>query len=449
MQRLLLILTLICSMSASAQYAQLRGRITDAASDETIQGCLITIASTKRSTVSNAIGQYSLPIDSMQYTVLSISIQHIGYETLRLSRSRNSGLMDFSTPGLVRLDISLKSAAYELDPIPIDAERLPEVVYASERHSIADYEFLDDQVLILVYEKRLSKSSKIYLLDSDMQAIDSLSIPSEFKPTGLTRDYADWVYLESLGGLHQIWISQGGLLLRNIDLTTYRDQVEPIIDSLGPNVFFSTWVESFPAFDYYAYNLLDSQYIHIRQVADAHMLELCRAEYKYLVSRDKLKMYKLELETGIEKEVLTCIGSFQDGIYYRPIYAPLFVFDQRLLLFDHPGNQLLTFDAGGTILDSVPIHYHDPKRVMNNPFVEQMLMDDLTGEVYAVFQYPGGRCQLMAIDIDSGEVHGTQKLTYDYPTQIQLRAGEVYYSYRPFESSQKKYLYKETLVQTP
>jgi uncharacterized secreted protein with C-terminal beta-propeller domain len=53
---------------------------------------------------------------------------------------------------------------------------------------------------------------------------------------------------------------------------------------------------------------------------------------------------------------------------------------------------------------------------------------------------------LHRINLATGKAEEAISLVYDYPSSIQIRNEEVYYTYRPFESSQKKYLYKELIV---
>lgn len=442
MRRIVFIISVLLAVQSSAQNFLLSGSVRDAITSEPLQGSHISIEDSHYATVSDQQGRFSLLLDSNLWEGFTLLTRHLGYESDR--KQVLPSQVTITNKGLM-ISVLMSTRAYELDPVPISSERIPDVVYASEQHSIADYEFLDDRILLLAYEKRLEKASKLYLLDEQGHSTDSILVPQGVKAIGLKRDYADLVYLEAVGSIYQIEVTTHGLSMHQVDKLAYEEQVAPVVDTIGTQVFFSTWMEQFPAFDYYRYDLVDSQYTHIRQVADAFMLELCRAEFKYLTTRDKLRMYRLELETGIEKEVLTCMSTFEGGLYYDPIYVPMFVKGDSLLLFDHPAEQLFVFDTQGAVLDSVPIHYHRPQKVMGNEFTQELVMDDETGVVYAIFQRAGGSCRLQRIDLSTGKITEAITMTYDYPSAIQVKDNEVYYTYRPFESSQKKFLYKEAI----
>ncbi len=443
MRSLVVIISVVFSLQSSAQDFMLNGTVRDAETSEELEGCHVMIEGSNYATITDQQGRFSLLLDSSLWTGLTLLTQRLGYETD--SKSVDASQVTYTGQG-ISVTVSMTTKAYDLDAIPISSERIPDVVYSSRQHSIADYEFLGDELLLLAYEKRLEKASMLYLIDAEGITRDSLDVPEKVKATGLKRDYADLVYLEAVGRIYQVEVDGNGLSMNQVDMQVYEEQVAPVVDTIGAQVFFSTWMDQFPAFDYYRYDLIDSQYTHIRQVADAFMLELCRAEFRYLTMRDKLRMYRLELETGIEKEVLTCMSTFRDGLYYDPIYAPMFVKGDSLLLFDHPSEELFIFDTQGVALDSLPIQYHQPKKVMGNEFTQELVMDEVTGDVYAIFQRQGGTCRLHRIDLATGKAEETLSLVYDYPTSIQIRDDEVYYTYRPFESSQKKYLYKELIV---
>ena len=64
--------------------------------------------------------------------------------------------------------------------------------------------------------------------------------------------------------------------------------------------------------------------------------------------------------------------------------------------------------------------------------------------LYAVFQRNGYQW-LRAIDPVTGLLGERTRLTYRYPERTQVFNGSVYYVYRPFESLQKRSIYRERL----
>jgi hypothetical protein len=56
-----------------------------------------------------------------------------------------------------------------------------------------------------------------------------------------------------------------------------------------------------------------------------------------------------------------------------------------------------------------------------------------------------GFSYLGLIDISTGKISNKVKLAFKYVDKIRVNNNFVYYVYRPYESTQKKYLYKEQL----
>jgi hypothetical protein len=49
------------------------------------------------------------------------------------------------------------------------------------------------------------------------------------------------------------------------------------------------------------------------------------------------------------------------------------------------------------------------------------------------------------LNTSTGEIEKVHPLYYKYPEKLKVKNGYAYYIYRPFESLQNKYLYREKL----
>ncbi|MGB0425017.1 MAG: hypothetical protein ACPGED_11855, partial [Flavobacteriales bacterium] len=168
-----------------------------------------------------------------------------------------------------------------------------------------------------------------------------------------------------------------------------------------------------------------------------------RSEYKWLSTRDKLNAKRLEIATGIDKEIFGAyMTGFSNSPYYNALYAPLFVENDSVFVFDHYADFMYTYTQNYEKLDSVPISYHKGKT--SRFWEEQVIFDQGNGNAYTVFRR-NGNCYLQGIDKKSGESLGNFKMFHRYPENLVIKNGEVYYVYRPFESPQKKFLYREDI----
>jgi hypothetical protein len=151
----------------------------------------------------------------------------------------------------------------------------------------------------------------------------------------------------------------------------------------------------------------------------------------------------MEAYTGIDKRIIAAtMTGFPESIYYTPLFAPMFVTHDSICVFDHYTDSLVIFNAQMKQIGAEHIDYHHPKNWKD--WDRTMYKDETTGEVYAQFEN-GGMVTLKKIDLATGKVAGEFRITNKYPKQIHIRDGNVYYIYRPFESVQKKYLYRERI----
>jgi hypothetical protein len=171
-------------------------------------------------------------------------------------------------------------------------------------------------------------------------------------------------------------------------------------------------------------------------------MELYRSEYKWVDVRTKLWAREKERETGIDKEIWVGASYFTQSIYYKELYAPLFRKNDTIILFDHYQNWLYRFSETGELFDSIAIYHHiQPKET---GWKENILQDQLTGEIYMYYE-KDGKSSLRLFDINTGKVGAQIPLSFKYVEKVLIRQNFVYYTYRPFESVSKKFLYRERL----
>ena len=172
------------------------------------------------------------------------------------------------------------------------------------------------------------------------------------------------------------------------------------------------------------------------------MMELYRSEIKWVDVRTRLWAKNLELQTGVDAEVYVGANYFTQSPYYKELYAPLFHRNDTLFVFDYYKDKLYTFNADGDSLDSIPIYHHyQPKRT---GWKKNLIQDGVTGHIYAVYDR-SGYTYLGSVDTKTGEITEQVKLEFRYAKKFVVEGNFVYYIYRPFESTQKKFLYKERL----
>jgi hypothetical protein len=335
----------------------------------------------------------------------------------------------------------------ELNDVTVTFKRAPEVIFKSEILSVQDYEFVSkNELLLLTYPKQLKKGSRLILYDVNGGAKDSLEIAG--RAIEITRDYEGNIYLITSLGCKKIVVDDDLIKAEHFDLEYLNTYVLPIVSTTSKKMFFSNYNKLYPAFNYYYLNIKDSAYTKFASVIDEEMMVQFRSDYKFAdhyapgVVRRKLEAKNYELATGIDAEIYWGMKYFTHSIYYKPAFAPMFSVKKQLYLFDYQCDSLKIFDNEGIAIKNIAIdHDHNEKK---RGWSGQLIHDRTRNTVYAVYER-GGFYYLNRIDLSTGKLGTEFKLTHRYTDEIQVQNGYVYYVYRPFESAQKKILWRERI----
>jgi hypothetical protein len=350
------------------------------------------------------------------------------------------------------ITVRLKSNRIELG-IATVSENLPDTVYGSPQYHVADYAFSRHGLVLLTYEKErrwkrqeeaeitLYNGCRLKIIDEDGKEIWDFKVTDE--AIGLYDSYPGEVFLNTRKGYFGIAKHEHLFLLQKVPDNQFTEWIEPIVDSIGPLIYFSNFIPSFPAFEYRILDKRDTTIHVMHRVIDRELMVQFRSEFKWMQPREKLEAFRLERKTGIDKEIIAAyMSGFPNSIYFQELYAPLFTRGDTVLIFDHYTERAHRF-AGQTPLDSIPIHYHK-KKPGAMKWNRQLVSDFDTQDIYSVFS-KNGDYYLATIDLATGEALNHVKLHHRYPENIKVRSGEVFYQYRPFGSLQKKFLYKQRL----
>ncbi|MFT5859573.1 MAG: hypothetical protein ACI865_001676 [Flavobacteriaceae bacterium] len=326
-----------------------------------------------------------------------------------------------------------------LDEVVIPAPGVPLTVFGSKRLHVEDFEILPDgRLILLTYPKRLKKGSELVLFDGNI--INNFQVPG--RAYDLVRDYRGNPHIVCEQNVYGIYVEGNNIEVANLEREYFTKYVAPIIDTNASKMYFSTFNADYPAFEYFAFDQLDSTYSQILGIKDDLMMELYRSEFKWVDVRTQLWAKNLEIQTGVDAEIYVGANYFTQSLYYKELYAPLFHRNDTLFVFDYYKDKLHSFDAAGNALDSVSIYHHYlPK---HTGWKKQLIQDKRTGQIYAVFDR-AGFTYIGWIDTKTGEISQQVRLKNRYVEKIAIDGNFVHYIYRPFESPQKKHLMKERL----
>lgn len=434
-RHLYIFLFFLCNISI-AQDVVLYGSVRDADGHPIPRVRFYSSTNPNKKFFTNNEGEYEITyrIDKSD----TIRFQHVAFDDYYLYLYGKYERMA-KRDGKVKIDIVMPDK--QIPEIVIRPD-LPDTLFGTQEYSVADFEFDTSRAMVLLtYTKTIQKGSVLRLLDQNNSITDSYYI--EDAAVELRKDFQDNIHLLTKEQVFLVKVYQNKMYVYEENRDQFFKYLAPILDTIGPNIYYSNYSEIYPAFDYLEFNRVDSVFKTMLKVEDELMMELYRSEYKYVDVRTKLWAANKEIETGVDKEIWVGARVFTNSLYYEPLYAPLFkVGEDSIFVFDHYKNYLFKYTPEHGFIDSVRISYHLDAR--KSGWEQPLIQDRENDDVYVLFER-NGYSYLCRIDSKSGSVSPPQRLHYKYVERIKIINNNVYYIYRPFESIQKKYIYKEKL----
>lgn len=424
------ILAFLVMVTPHVQSQEVKGVVKDKITGEPLEGAHIKIDAGNVYTLSRNSGRYNYQAPKRKH---QLTVTYLGYDTLRME-------IDTKNPESKNVQILMEPTSILLEAGVINATSIPDTIFESELVSVLDFIFDRAALLILTYDKTPKKGTELWWVDENNRPISKYPVPGQ--AIELVYNYEKQVLLVCEEVVYHVQTTSDGLRLLEIPKTDYEKYLQPVISKVDETLFFSTFSEVYPAFKYMSYEQVDSTYDDLMTIEDTFMMELYRAEYRFSDVRTRLWAYNKQLETGIDKEVWVGATYFTQSIYYKELFAPLFKRNDTLVVFDHYSNNMFLFDIDRNPIDSIPLEYH--KNAKKTGWQREMIQDEINGKIYTVFENAGHK-HLKEVGLDDGTLKRGFKLHFKYVERIRIYNNEVYYVYRPFESIQKKYLYRERM----
>lgn len=434
----LLLFAILFSATALAQENQsvyISGKVFDRDSLKKLNHVSVRVNNSTFATETDRNGQFDLLLPKVKHITLVFSC--VGYK--KEVREINPEKQDS-----VYLSVSLKATPFELITVDINAKPKPDTVFGTQKFSIIDFDFYEDKYFLLTEDKKTNKQF-VRLADESETLLHSLPIPTEAgKAKDIYRDFMGYSNVICEKKIYRLLVLNDKLYLASLPVEDYNALVKPVIDTINSQLLFSNYSRNYPLFNYFSYNLNDSSKKEVHTVEDEDLMHAYRFEYYSLKPREKLIAREIAQEYGVDKHIAAAmISGFTQTMFYTPLYAPLFIVSDTICIFDHYKDCLYHYNRKAEKIDSVKINYHHPKNWKE--WKNLMVKDFTENSIYAVYDNSGHK-YLKMINIRNGKEEGKYSIIHYSADKIRIRDGYIYYIYRPFQSLQEKYLYKEKII---
>ncbi len=432
---LALLLTATATLKGQHQIT-IFGTVTDDSTHAPLRHAAVQVQNSTYYTTTDRQGNYRLVIPAKKH--VSLVVKQMSYVT-RVKEADLTGV-----PDSVNISISLKPAATELGMVPIYAKARPDTILGSPAYSVYDFDFYEDKFILLTAAKSL-REANLKLADLNGKVITSFAVPRE---GGLARefyrDYMGYTNLVCENYIYRINMYHDRFVLIPLAIEDVNAFIRPIIDTINGKIIYTDYWKDYPMFNYFAFNEKDSARSKLISIEDKELMHAYNFEYYSLKPNEKLQARRMAMDLNVDKHVVASLMSgFTKSMFYEPLYAPLYVVKDTISIFDHYKNLLFHIDRNGRKIDSLSISYNHPKNWKE--WKNVMLKDDVENTIYAVYE-KNGRKYIRQISLHNGQDQGRYSLQFHSADKLKIHDGYAYYIYRPFESTQEKYFYRERIT---
>ncbi|MCK4361621.1 MAG: carboxypeptidase-like regulatory domain-containing protein, partial [Bacteroidales bacterium] len=229
------------------------GKITDSNTGSIIKNVNIRIKGTNIGSVSLKNGHYSINVSEVPATII---FSHVAYEkyylkiNLKISQKQN---------------IQLKPLIVELDEFLVSGEIVKNILKNKPLH-ISDYEFYENNILLLAYKDRKLSKAKILLVDNFGDTIAGLPVR---KPEKFFKDCFDNIHLICKDTVWQIYFDSEKLqLLYPVNPKKFDLTMKNCVEESGDNVYFMDYAYHNQILKYYYYNRKTEEAKTLRVIGD-------------------------------------------------------------------------------------------------------------------------------------------------------------------------------------
>ncbi len=418
----------------NSQSVVIIGIVNDLETKLPVENATIKCLNTPTTTLTNINGQFLLVLPKKEN--YKINALHLAYQNFTKE-------VKTENKDTIFVLISLKQKENLLDSISIYAIQKPETLVGKPNYSVYDFDFYEDKLLLLTAEKNLDQA-KIQLADYSGKIYSTFQLPKKAgKAISFFHDYEGYTDIICKDSVFRIDVMNNDLLLMPILKNDFEKFLIPIIDTANKNYYVSDKWDKYPSFNYYYLKHNDTLNNLLQNISNQDLMKLYNLEYYYLPSRAQLEARRLADFYKTDKKIIAALMSgFTQSMYFEPLYAPLFIINDTICIFNHYANLLYHYTKQNKLIDSVTINYHHPNNW--HDWKKQLFVDEIDTKVYA-FYSKSQHHYIKQINYQTGKEILSYKLQHHSAEKIKIKNGYIYYVYRPFESTQEKFLYREKI----
>ena len=424
----------ISVLCAQSEKVLLTGLVLDSKNKDPLENALVRLSGTPFLTQTNRVGEFSLVLPKK--SVYKINVSHLSF----VSFTKEVKRLNEDT---LRIEVSLNYKSNLLDTVSILSKQVPETLVGKPFYSVFDFDFYEDKLILLTSESTLNKA-QLQLSNYEGKIFSYYKIPKRAgEAKRFFHDYEGYTELICEDTILRLDVFNSELIVNAIPRKDFESYVKPVVDTIQGNLYYSNQWDKYPSFNYYYLKKGDTISRLLNSITNKELMDLYNFEYYFLPSGLQLEARRMATNYKTDKRIIAALMSgFTQSMFYEPLYAPLFVIKDTICIFNHYNDCLYHYSKQNELIDSVKISYHHPKNWRD--WKRKLYVDEPENKVYAFFSKDGHH-YLKQIHHQTGKEILTYKLQHHSAEKIKIKDGYVYYVYRPFGSTQERFLYREKI----
>jgi len=380
-----------------------------------------TIQSTNHQSITNKEGYFEMKTSA---DTVILTVRHVGYQT------KTDTIYSLSTNRFI--SISLTKKEINLDSVTVNAKRYPEFLLG--------YEISKGVIYTL---SRRNKKRFVKTFNPEKSWMVEKEVPKKFNE--IKKDCFGNIHLISEDSVKQIFVHNNEIVtISDFSISNFQEKLEPCVAAFDDKIIMSKYAnhDQQLTFDLYhntavthVANIWDKE---ASKVAQAYYSEIIRLYYQNTPEWQNIielgvwngDLVKLSVPYYIKAANGRILSSgctveqigWYENVAAIPLYCPVFVQANNLLLFDFVNGTLNTYDFDGKPLKSINISFHEDK-----DWISQVLLNEETQKLYTLYHIKNSFV-VKEIDINTGLVNNAFEICEScYPEQISVYKNELFY----------------------
>ncbi|OFZ58634.1 MAG: hypothetical protein A3D92_15610 [Bacteroidetes bacterium RIFCSPHIGHO2_02_FULL_44_7] len=327
----------------------------------------------------------------------------------------------------------------EQEEMQVNFTMKKEIAFQDAKYYILDFHIDERGKVLLVSNLR---KYFVYLLDDQMKVNHSLRL--DFHPKSLYLDCLGHLHIVSMDSLYQLEIIEKKLTIyeRN-SIQLYYRFFKDCVGQNGDVVYLKSLENNNQSTVFTAVNRAQNEGMVLYRVEDTTLIRSV-TDTEAGIRREALSGTEQagEINSNQLREIRDRQqrADFFEKIVRKPMYHPLFVFNDTTYIFDHLNGTVLIFDATGVELERGEINYHKAKG-----WNKSVHLDRAYRTFYSVESKNGAQvfCRLSQPGFETGA--RTKITKHAYPEKIMVYKGCAYYTYKEFVNDNLNKLFRQRL----